>query len=186
MKKAAALLMLVWVLTACGGENRELEEAMAFRNALLSAQGCSFSLGITADYGDIVQEFSMDCSADALGKVTFTVTEPETIAGITGTLSELGGELTFEDTVLHFKSMAEGTLSPVSAPWLLLRTLRSGCITSVCREAEQLRMSIDDSYADDALRLDIWLDEDKKPLRAEVLHDGLRILTLTVTSFRIL
>ena len=49
-----------------------------------------------------------------------------------------------------------------------------------------LRLSVDDSYADDALRLDIWLDEENRVTRAEVLQQGMRILTLRVASFQLL
>ena len=52
-------------------------------------------------------------------------------------------------------------------------------------EDELLRLSIDDSYDDDALRLDIWMQE-LTPVRAEILHDGMRILTLDVKDFQIL
>ena len=186
MKKAALLLTVVWVLTGCSGTNREMEEALSLRDALLSGNGCAFSLNLTADYGDELYEFSMDCSGDSLGNVDFTVTGPETIAGITGTISETGGNLTFDETALQFDLLAEDTLSPVSGPWLLVKTLRSGCITSVGNEEDMLRLSIDDSYADDALRLDIWLDQNRMPVRAEVLHEGTRILTMTVRDFRIL
>ena len=72
----------------------------------------------------------MDCKADSSGNLTFTVVKPETISGITGTLSGDGGNLTFDDTALHFELMAENQLSPVSAPWILIKTLRNGYITS--------------------------------------------------------
>lgn len=186
MKKAAILLMVALTFMGCSREHREMEEALHFRSALLQAQGCSFQTEITADYGEVLYEFSMDCRADRHGTVSFSVTGPETIAGITGTVSETKGELTFDDTALQFELMAEGTLSPVSAPWLLIRTLRSGCITSVCEEGGMLRLSVDDSYADDALRLDIWLDEENRVTRAEVLQQGVRILTLRVASFQLL
>lgn len=186
MKKAALLLAAALVLTGCGGENREMEEALSLRDSLLSGNGCAFSVNLTADYGDVLYEFSMDCEADSLGNVEFSVTGPETIAGITGTMSETGGKLTFDNTALQFDLMAEDTLSPVSAPWLFVKTLRSGCITSVGYEDNMLRLSIDDSYRDDALRLDIWVNRDRIPVRAEVLQEGTRILTMSVTDFRIL
>ncbi len=186
MKKVAALLVLLCLLAGCSGEQGDMERALSFRSRLLKGSGCSFSAGITADYGDELYEFSMDCQSDAQGNVTFQVTAPETIAGITGAASETGGKLTFDDVALQFDLMAEDTLSPVSGPWLLVKTLRSGYITSAGMEENLLRLSIDDSYDDDALRLDIWLDGEDNPIQAEVLHDGQRILTLTVKDFRIL
>lgn len=186
MKKAAALLLSAVLLTGCANADREIEQAMELRDRLLSGNGCSFSATVTADYGDELYTFSVDCKADALGEVTFTVTAPDTISGITGTLSDTGGKLTFDDTALQFDLMAEETLSPVSAPWVLVKTLRSGYITSVCTEEELLHLSIDDSFEDDALRLDIWLDGNLYPVRAEILHDGVRILTMDIENFQIL
>ena len=127
----------------------------------------------------------MDCTGDNQGNLKFSVTEPESISGITGSASEAGGALTFDDVALHFHLMAQDALSPVSAPWIFLKTLRSGYIVSACYEEELLHLSIDDSFEDDALRLDIWLEGDR-PIRGEILHDGMRILTLTIGNFQIL
>ena len=185
MKKGLVLGMLVLCLCGCSVES-ELEQAMRFRDTLLSGNGCSFTSHITADYGDELQEFTMDCTGDKQGNLKFSVTEPECISGITGSASEAGGALTFDDVALHFNLMAQDTLSPVSAPWIFLKTLRSGYIVSACYEEELLRLSVDDSFEDDALRLDIWLEEGSVPVRAEILHEGMRILTLSIGNFRVL
>ena len=185
MKKGLVLLFLAVIFTGCSAES-ELEQALAFRDKLLSGTGCSFTVKVTADYGDELYEFNMDCQGDNLGNVSFCVTAPETISGITGTMAESGGKLTFDDTALQFDLMADDALSPVSAPWLLVKTLRSGYITSACTEGDLLHLSIDDSYDDDALRLDIWFDAGGSPIRGEVLHDGLRILTMEIENFQIL
>lgn len=184
MKKGLALVVVVLCLCGCSAES-EMEHAMRFRDMLLSGNGCSFTAHITADYGDELQEFTMDCTGDNQGNLKFSVTEPESISGITGSASEAGGALTFDDVALHFHLMAQDALSPVSAPWIFLKTLRSGYIVSACYEEELLHLSIDDSFEDDALRLDIWLEGDR-PIRGEILHDGMRILTLTIGNFQIL
>ena len=185
MKKGLALLCLAFVLTGCSAES-ELQQAMRFRDALLSGNGCSFTSHITADYGDELQEFTMDCTGDNQGNLKFSVTEPESIAGITGSASEAGGALTFDDIALHFDLMAEDTLSPVSAPWIFLKTLRSGYLTSACFEENLLRLTIDDSYEEDSLQLDIWMKEDSVPVRADILYDGKRILSLEIENFAFL
>ena len=185
MKQLFALLLSGIFLAGCSAET-EIEQALAFRSRLLSGGGCSFTALVTADYGDELQEFTMECQGDANGAITFEVTQPEAISGITGNLSATGGALTFDDTALHFELMAGGTLSPVSAPWIFLRTLRSGYIVPACWEGEMLHLSIDDSYADDALRLDIWLDGEGHPVRVEILQEGMGILTLRIENFQIL
>ncbi len=185
MKRIAALLCLVLLLTGCRGAEAELDRAMALRAKLL-AQGVRFSVDITADYGDKIQTFSMDCQTDAKGTLSFTVTKPESISGITGTVSATGGKLTFGDTALAFDLMADGQLSPASAPWILMNTLRSGYLTSGTQEGELLRLAIDDSYREDALHLDIWVDSNDAPVRGEILWQGRRLLSMDVTGFTFL
>ena len=186
MKMCAVILVLFLLFSGCSSPPSEMEIGMELRSKLLQASGCSFDAVITADYGDKIHTFTMQCSGDAKGDLSFTVTEPETISGITGKLSGDGGNLTFGDTALHFDLLAEEQLSPVSAPWILLKTLRSGYITSVCTEEDGVRLSIDDSYEADSLRLDIWLDRQQLPVRAEIMYDGRRILSVAVANFQIL
>lgn len=183
MKKWVPVLAVFLCLTGCGGENKELERGLSLRARVLQAQGCSFSAKVTADYGDKVYDFAMDCRADGEGALSFSVTAPETIAGITGTISQQGGTLTFDDTALAFPILAEGLPSPISGPWLLVKALRSGPITSAGREEDRLRLSLDDSYEDTALHLDVWCDGEDRPVLAEIWYDGRTILTLSIENF---
>ena len=133
VKKLAVLLIVLLFLGGCSGKQEELERAMTLRAKLLASE-CSFDAKITADYGDKLYAFAMTCQGDSRGNLTFTVTEPESIAGITGIISQDGGRLTFDDTALYFDLLTDDQLSPVSAPWIFLKALRGGYITSVCRE----------------------------------------------------
>lgn len=182
MKKVGALLVLLILLSGCTGKSNEIERGMALRSRLLRSETCSFDARITADYGDKIHNFSVSCQADQDGDLLFSVTEPETIAGITGKLSSGSGKLTFDDVALQFDLMADDQLTPVSAPWIFYQTLRCGYLTSAGMDGELVRLSIDDSYEEDALHLDIWLDEQDMPVRAEILYDGWRILSLDVEN----
>lgn len=186
MKRIAALLCMVLLLSGCTGTDQSMNRAMAFRSQLLAAGGCSFDADITADYGDKSYTFSMACTADDRGMVSFSVTKPETISGITGNVAATGGKLTFDDKALSFALMADGLITPVSGPWVLLKTLRSGYLTSCGQEGEYLRLTIDDSYEADALHLDIWLGEGDLPVRGEILWQGRRLLSISVTNFTFL
>ena len=182
MKKLSALLVLILLLGGCSGRQEELERAMTLRAKLLASE-CSFDAKITADYGDKLYAFAMTCQGDSRGNLTFTVTEPESIAGITGIISQDGGRLTFDDMALAFPLMADDQLTPVSAPWIFLKTLRGGYLTSANMEEELLHLTIDDSYEEDALQLDIWLDGQNLPVQSDILYDGRRILTVQVSNF---
>ena len=182
MKKMSALLVLILLLGGCSGRQEELERAMTLRAKLLASE-CSVDVKITADYGDKLYVFAMTCQGDSRGNLTFTVTEPESIAGITGVISQDGGKLTFDDTALAFPLMADDQLTPVSAPWILLKTLRGGYLTSANMEEELLHLTIDDRYEEDSLQLDIWLDGQNLPVQSDILYDGRRILTVQVSNF---
>lgn len=186
MKRMAALVCLLVCFSGCDKTPGEVERGMALRSAILQGAGCRFGAEITADYGDKVYAFSMDCEFDQQGNLNFTVTEPESIAGIRGSVSQEGGKLTFADTALCFETLVDDQVTPVTAPWVLMKTLRSGYLTSAGMEGERLRLSMDDSYEEDALRLDIWVSEEDKPLRGEILYRGRRILSVDVTNFEIL
>ena len=185
MKRLAVLAAVCLTLVGCGRKDAELQRAMELRAKLL-VSSCSFDTEITADYGDEIYTFGVTCEADSSGGLEFLVTGPESIAGITGIADEDGGKLTFSDTALAFPLLADGQLSPAAGPYVLIKTLRGGYLTAAGMEDALLRLTIDDSYEDDALTLDIWLNEADQPVRAEILYDGRRILTMTVENFRIL
>ncbi|MDO5400197.1 MAG: hypothetical protein Q4F17_04345 [Eubacteriales bacterium] len=182
MKKLAVLAVCVLMLCGCSHQDRALETGMALRTRLLRAEKVCFDAQITADYGDRLYDFSMACQADAAGSLSFTVTAPETLAGITGAAGAQGGSLTFDGTALQFDLLAEGQISPVSSPWVLLKTLRSGCLTAASTEDGLIRLSMDDSYRDDALHLDIWLDCQDLPARADILYGQKRIVSLVIKN----
>ena len=177
------VLWLVVFIAGCSSSDDCMERALNLRSKLLS-KGAEFDAVITADYSDKTYTFAVHCTADVKGQLTFSVTEPSTIEGITGTISAGGGKLTFDDQALAFPTLADGQITPVSAPWVLMHTLRSGYLTSAGMEGEVVRMAIDDSYGDNALHLDIWLDGDDLPARGEILWRGRRILSVIVSNFR--
>lgn len=185
MKKAVVLLLLFF-LSGCSGTTDEMEAGLKLRSELLQSTGCSFAAEITVDYGDQLHMFSMDCRSDSDGGISFTVTEPDTISGITGKLTDEVGELIFDETALYFELLAEEQLSPICAPWILMKTLRNGYLTSACREEGNLRLSIDDSFEEDPLCLDVWLNSENLPERAEILYDGRKILSVSLKKFEIL
>lgn len=181
-----ALLLVMGLLSGCAEEELELERGMELRSKILKAEYVEFDVDITADYGDKLHSFSMTCRGDSDGTVHFTVTAPETIAGITGKVSGDEGLLTFDEIALSMDLLTDDQLSPIGAPWVFLKTLRSGYLRVAGQEGEQLRLTIQDSYEEDSLQLDIWIGDDNIPIQSEILYDGKRILSLNVRSFRIL
>lgn len=181
LKRLIVVLLAVFMLTGCG--NDSIDAALELRQQLLAGNGCRFHATVTADYGDYLYEFGMQCQTDELGNLSFSVTAPESISGITGNIRAGEGELTFDNQVLAFSLLADDQVTPVSAPWILIHTLRSGYINACSTGNGKTMLVIDDSYEEDALQLNIWLDEENLPTEAEILWAGRRILSLLVNDF---
>lgn len=182
MKRVIAVLLLLIMISGCGSGG-SIERGLVLRKKLLNSNGCSFDAVITADYGEKVYTFSMRCQADKNGDLSFSVTEPDSISGITGGIRNTGGELTFDGKVLAFEMLADGQITPVSSPWLFVKTLQSGYFSSCGTWDGGLVLGIDDSYKENALHLDIWLDSDDLPVRSEILWQGRRVVSLEVRNF---
>ena len=185
MKKLLATVAALLLLCGCGGESDGMDRCMDLRGRLLGSESISFDAKITADYGDTVHTFAMSCSGSSQGDLRFEVTEPESISGIIGEIASGKGKLTFDGAALQFPLLADGQVTPVSGPWIFLKTLLGGYITSCGQEGEYLRCTVHDDYEEDALRLDIWLDGEDVPVRGEIFWEGRRILAVDVTNFRI-
>ncbi len=180
------IVLLCLLVGGCKGSNDYMAKALELRSRLSGSGGCSFCANVTADYGDKTYTFSLQCQTDKAGTLSFTVIEPESITGIGGIVSGEGGKLTFNDKVLAFPLLADGEVSPISAPWLVIKTLLGGYISSCSKADELLLISIDDSYESDALRLDVWLDTQQIPVAADILWQGRRVLSVQIEDFTFL
>jgi hypothetical protein len=185
LKKLAALVIVLVILTGCTGKRDEMDRAMRLRADLLCSGGCSFTAHLTADYGDAVHEFTLYCEGWNNGDLGFRVEAPDTISSITGRFKGEEGALTFDDVALAFPLLADGQVTPVSGPWILLKTLLGGYLTACNQEEELLHLTINDSYEDDALQLEIWLNENNLPVQAEIIYAQRRILTMQIENFQI-
>ena len=121
VRRGCAVLMmcLCLLLGGCGGRSQGVSPAIAFRASLVQAGGCSFRAELTADYGDYVVPFTLDCETEVNGPTHFTVAAPETLAGITAAVDETGGTVTYDGLMMDFGLLAnEGSLRrPVRPSW---------------------------------------------------------------------
>lgn len=182
----AVIVCFLFLFSGCSSGSTGIEQAQALRNKLSSSSGCSFRANITADYGTKLYEFTLDCQADREGNLTFTVVTPDSISGISGKINTQGAHLTFDDKVLAFEPIADGQITPVTAPWVLIMTLHGGYLNGCTKDGDGFLLTIDDSYRDDALRLNIKINQELLPQWAEVFWQNRRVLTLTVENFAFL
>lgn len=187
MKRLAVLFVAVCMCLLSGCSHQDfVDEGLSLRDKILLAEGCRFRSVITADYTDRLYTFEMLCEFDKSGNMHFTVTQPELISGIAGKVDAIGGKLTFDDQILAFELLADGQLTPVSAPWIFMKSLRGGYIHSAAQNDGALQLCINDSYETDALEVDVRLNSEGQPVYAEILWKNRRILSLSISEFCIL
>ena len=181
----ALIVCICSVFCGCNQSKSSLDNAVSLRNQILNSNGYTFSTTINADYGDEIYSFSMDCTSDKEGNLAFTVTKPDSISGITGKISTSGGAITFDDKVLAFQTLADGEITPVAAPWIFVKTIQGGYIRGASAENGSYKIEIDDSYEENALRLNIFV-EDNLPIGGEIFWKGRRAIAFTVENFILL
>ena len=181
------LALLLALLTGCAGTElaKPSQQALDLRTALMEAGGCRFTAEITADYGDRVYAFTLACGYTVDGEAALTVTEPETIAGITATVSADGATVEFDGAALDFGQMANGYVAPLAAPWILGNCWTSEYIQSAGADGDFQRVTYLQGYNEAELVLDTWLDSHNTPVYCEISWDGSRCLTVTLTDFRL-
>ena len=103
MRRVLFVFLAVVLLGGCSNDKVRMEQALAFRNAVLAANDCTFSAVVTTDYGDSIYTFGMACTSKKDGTVHITITEPETIKGITCTVAGKNGKILFDDKAVLFE-----------------------------------------------------------------------------------
>ena len=183
MKRLLAVVGLMAFLTGCGAENSSIDGAVSLRNSVLRCNQCSFNAQVTADYGDSLYTFGMDCEFDSERNMSVTVTAPETISGITARVSKGTGQLTFDDKALTFALLADGVITPISVPWLFMEALTGGYISACGKDGAKVRIQIDDTFSEAQFHVDIWTKGDGTPERGEIVWQGRRIVSIEIKDF---
>ena len=183
MKRFSCLVLCVCFLCGCTSAKQPMDQALDFRNKILNSGSCSFTAEVQATIDEDIYVFQMECIAEHTGILKFTVTEPETIAGVGGEISTSGASLNFDDVVLSVPMVADGRLNPLSSPWVLINSLRSGYLSGIGGYENGFLLSIDDSYKEDALRLNVYTTNDFTPQRTEIYHNGICIIAMQIDDF---
>lgn len=183
MKRVFALLLSIVLLSGCKSEDDLIGQVVDLRASIAGCTECNFSAVITADYGEATYTFGMNCCYDGGGDMKLSVTAPESISGITAQISQGTGKLIFDDQALVFEMIADGQISPICGPWLVMEALCSGYISICGTDGEYIRAQIDDSFAGAQFHVDIWINTDKQPVRAEIVWQGRRILSIDINEF---
>lgn len=175
-------MCFILLLGGCGSEESSVSPAIEFRAALVQAGGCGFEAQIEADFSDSIQRFTVSCAATTDGTTSLTILEPETLAGITATVTEQGGSVTYDGMAAEFGLLANGELAPAAAPALAVLCWTSEYIASAGYEEELYRVTYEKGFDEKLLLVDTWF-KNAIPICAEVCYNNQRILKLTISDF---
>jgi hypothetical protein len=183
LKKIALSMLLMLSLCACQKQDGAMQKALDFRNKLLAAGGCAFTAEIAADYGGTVEKFTGSCRYQTDQSAEITLTAPDSIAGVTASVTKDGAKVTFGDTSVAFGSLANGNLAPMAAPCILGDCFACEYIDSAGTENGLCHVVYLKGYNDQELRADVWFSEEQTPVQCEISYNGQKALTAVLSDF---
>ena len=167
MKKLCLLVLCLALLTGCGS-GRETERRQQLAEELSARRDLRFTADLRAEYPDKTVSFRLSYAEDD-GGCEIRVLEPEEIGGVSVHLGTDGAQLRFEELRLDTGPLDRYGLSPLSALPALTRALREGHLESAWTEGE---LTVWELVADDHLTVQVWLDDELRPQRAELISEG--------------
>lgn len=186
MRRGIAVLMMLLLLLFCGCKSTEndLQEAIDFRASLVQAGGCSFRAEITADFDDYVEMFTVDCDCDADGTTRLTIVSPENLQGITATVTDRGGTITFDGLSVDFGLLADGNVIPAAAPAIAVTCWSSEYIAAAGTEGELYRVTYEKDFERKRVNVDTCF-KNGLPISSEVCYNNQNILKIAISEFNL-
>ena len=176
-------MICLLLFSGCTISSGGIDRAIELRQRFQSADGCQFDCTVQADYGEYLFTFGLSCKASVDGTIQFLVTKPDSVNGITGYIDNKGGKLTFDDQVLAFPPLADGYLSPVIAPWLLVKALSNGYISYVDASDGEIIIGFDDSFHQKPLQTRLRLDDTNTPVGCEFIWHNVCIVSMQISNY---
>ena len=185
MRKALLFApMLMLLLTACGGEEKDPAADLQAQYAAVSS--AVMEADVTCHYEDEERVYTLRCDYTP-GESTVTVLSPENLAGISATVADGELKLSYQDVSLDAGSYSAAAISPVAALPRLMAAAASGYVTEQSREDVEgrpcLRLACDLQDQEGTVYT-TWFDKETfLPLRSEIVVDGNMVFEVAWTRF---
>ena len=187
MRKALLFApMLMLLLTACGGEEKDPAADLQAQYAAVSS--AVMEADVTCHYEDEERVYTLRCDYTP-GESTVTVLSPENLAGISATVADGELKLSYQDVSLDAGSYSAAAISPVAALPRLMAAAASGYVTEQSREDVEerpcLRLACD-LPDDEGTLYTTWFDQETLlPLRSEISAEGTVVFEVAWTRFEV-
>lgn len=181
--------MLLVVLSGCGSTAADGSSVRAHFEELA---GFEAHLKILSDLDQSVLEYQEDYVYNKEDNDSFTITAPDSLAGIGGTIAGTDSAsftLQYDGLALDDAMPQRTGLTPADALFCLLNDLRTAEPAQIWTERVDgqslLALRYEQEDADGKVEKQVWLAEKTyQPVCAELYADGTRVLQILVTSYR--
>ena len=187
MRKALLFApMLMLLLTACGGEEKDPAAELQAQYANLT--GAVMEADVSCHYADEDRAYTLLCDY-APDRSTVTVLSPANLAGISATVENGTLTLSYEDISLDAGGYSAAAISPVAALPKLMQAAASGYVTEKSEETVGerpcLRLACD-LPDDEGTVYTTWFDQETLlPLRSEISAEGTVVFEVAWTRFEV-
>ena len=187
MRKALLFApMLMLLLTACGGE--EKDPAAELQAQYSNLTGAVMEAEVSCHYADEDRAYTLLCDY-APERSTVTVLSPANLAGISATVENGTLTLSYEDISLDAGGYSAAAISPVAALPKLMQAAASGYVTEKSEETVGerpcLRLACD-LPDDEGSVYTTWFDQETLlPLRSEISAEGTVVFEVAWTRFEV-
>ena len=187
MRKALLFApMLMLLLTACGGEEKDPAAELQAQYANLA--GAVMAADVSCHYADEDRAYTLLCDY-APERSTVTVLSPANLAGISATVENGTLTLSYEDISLDAGGYSAAAISPVAALPKLMQAAASGYVTEKSEETVGerpcLRLACD-LPDDEGTVYTTWFDQETLlPLRSEISAEGTVVFEVAWTRFEV-
>ncbi len=178
--------MLMLLLTACGGEEKDPAAELQAQYANLT--GAVMEAEVSCHYADEDRAYTLLCDY-APDRSTVTVLSPANLAGISATVENGTLTLSYEDISLDAGGYSAAAISPVAALPKLMQAAASGYVTEKSEETVGerpcLRLACD-LPDDEGSVYTTWFDQETLlPLRSEISAEGTVVFEVAWTRFEV-
>lgn len=179
MKKALALIPLLFalLLSACG--NAALQRYESFSQQLQEQDTLSFTAALTAAYPYRTAQFDLRYTLED-GMQRITILSPERISGISASVQLGKTTLEYDGLILDTGDLDAYGLSPMSALPLLVEALRHGHGDAFWTEEGLDAVEL---LFDDHARANVWFDAEGLPCRAELISDDVVVVSCEIKNW---
>ncbi len=179
------------ILAAASGCGRGKADSESIKTHFEELDGFTAQVKILSDIEQSVLEYGMKYVYNKDGNDTFTITAPESLEGVSGTIAGSGTDgfsLQYDGMSLDDAVPRRPGLTPSDGFFALLADLRNQEPSQVWTENAAGETLTALRYESDVngvkVEKQVWLSQELQPVCAELFADGDRVLTIQVTGYQ--